>query len=497
MSIENSSDLKEFTFEDIDIDNVPQYTASALKLSSFHKQSALEFRNILDYLPAVRKFQKESDSVPLYLVFGCMLLENLIEHENAMVYSETKEALRFLQAELDKTEEHNFYYKEADRKFEEIIQAIQKERFRLENAKHIAFDITTLIKYFYLEVIPNSNRADVLTVAVRALFLAAMKQDKTLLTDEIFDHLLREPYMVSYKFTKDLCQVLAEKFSMKIDIIEAIAENWGQEKIYKTEIYPNPSNKDFTFHVVLLNFIGKSKNFIGFGYPISAIENNRCHDLPINNQLSGEEFKSNTKNLNPHESKMLPQKPIEEDVPKLMDCSICAAPLDQKDVFLNKNCGHAYCIYCLEHIDPKDDSLCFLGTCPTVLASGEVWKFVFERQKQPTGVVEESNHHATNGTQKAEKPNDSGQREPIEVKSCSYCKMLKERNKMFENSCGHVFCLNCVERASKGSYCLMAACVNKINMKGLSGLMEEYTQTLKNDILQGKDAIKKAEKKAN
>ncbi len=87
--------LKKFYSLNPEIDTEPAETKNGLNFLSVNPVLTSRIREALAYVPTFRKFEL----APSYLLFGCILLENLIEHENVTIYQK-------IVTEMGNLEEH-------------------------------------------------------------------------------------------------------------------------------------------------------------------------------------------------------------------------------------------------------------------------------------------------------------------------------------------------------------------------------------------------------
>ena len=564
------------SLHDVVIDTEPVETSKALGFSSIHSSTLPMFKTGLSNLPNIRRFSKKSGSTPIYLVLGCILLENIIEVENALVYDEMKDALNYLQQHAEVKDVRKIAYLQAEKEFNSIIAQIQSQRL----AKTTSFKANStsenkkLIKFLYEEILASSANLQTIATTTRAVFVSCILQDQSVGSKDFRDQLWNEPFILYDTHLKSICQLFSTTFSFKVDLIEINTESFMKEKFKKMEIYPHSSSKDFIFQVALLNIVGKERNFRAFGYPAIAqpkpvfqpnpmqeaesnakiipngqsqytskadaniskgqfnndsdkkimdqsipstdtsekgLENQKKITDPLAkyavdplakyavdplakytvdpdkktyepiqkpNEINPKttEPQQQTKGVEPgtqsptktiKDSKKV-ETPKKEDETALITCSLCLAPVRKCDVFENKTCHHRYCIYCLQEMDIKFFTMCYLKKCISTLDPLAIKKFVndYEQQKK--------NENFENGTsQKSGEKKDQ-----IEYKTCNNCRLQRDQSKMFENTCGHRFCNYCMQSKidERSRFCPVMTCPKYFDTKKLGLYMEQLVR---------------------
>lgn len=524
-------DTNQLYKHDIEADLEPIATHLGLKLNAIDQRAHPLFKKNLDYLPLIRRFSDKSKSVSIYMIFGCILVENIIEHENEELYFQMTDAFKYLLLQKEITEEQRRIFNHVEGDFLLLISSIQKERQSFHHVLDSSVKKDKLYKYLYSIV--NVRWLMILTLAAKAVFAAFAMKHPLMVPKEISDELKKETVFVHDVYIREFCQLFALMFSFKIDLFDINTETYGREKIHKTEIYPDPYTRDFIFHIAILNVIGKGGDFKAFGYPRTDLSKSENlfdnYQLPQvdlqayidvespviteqqkhifsngeqmqekdSNHINGETIDpimklsnqeipkppenntSNKEDLSKQEenpSKQEGNSQVEQDL-ELVTCSMCQVPIRRPDAYTNLDCNHNYCIYCMQEETVHDVRICLVRGCSRPTNCQEMKKFIHDHNDKQIEEIYSPSGKAIKISSPVKTAEEQKILEEPLLKACNLCKNLKYKSEMFENTCGHTFCPNCIQTgADHLTKCLQFACQKNLDSKRLMAFIEKLNK---------------------
>ena len=503
-------------FDDLDLDLEPINTREVLP--SFFGYNNSKNEDQLADVPNLRRFCSKSTKTSVHLVLGCALFEKIIENDkSSLIQTEIIESLRYLQTHRNIPNERQIAYQNAENDFEAIMKFIKRcEYLALSYDTNKAAKIK---KQFYQEVKKEVYYPRTIATSTRAVFLAYMLKSSSKISQNFKDNLWNEPYIFDDFYLREICQLFVAIFSFKVDLLEI---NLSTKKISKYELEPYSKMSKSLTDIVLIYafpFIGQCEykalcfpekqtftaNSQSQGtqgsesnYKMQKYDNGRSDFSPSMN----EEIQRKLYGTDTNQSKIPTFKTTDplistvsngantktNDELELVECTLCGGPLRRSDVFENKGCYHRYCIYCIQEMDYVDRVLCPLKGCSKPLIASEIRIFVkifYDRQKS----IEEAAEKTPIKTQsplktspKTELTKEQISSVKVEQMQCVSCKRKVDASKIFENHCGHGYCIECTQAVveSNNRWCFLSSCPNKVDLaKMTSFLTNLFTDDMK------------------
>ena len=471
-----------------EVDTEPVETKKAINFLSIHPLNVKQIQDTLAYVPKLRKFI----SAPTYLLLGCILLENLIEHENEIIYTAIITEMENLERHPNIRPDQKYLFSEAKNNYNKLVEHIQSERDYLVSKYTQSPEVNKmLVKKIYDKFMNQKTYVEAITVTFRGILLSYIIQRyKLAYSEEFLNQVKTEPFLLDNKYLPEACQMFSTIFSYKIDLIEVNFQTTGKERVDRFEIYPNPSSKEYVFSTVIFNVVEKTRRYKALGYPVEmpkkidgsnqmvmepeskskksdssfmqtespnkmAIEDNRMEEI----KHPGPEIPGRSKNLASHSMETAGTEV----------CNVCSVPVDKLDVFTNKYCGHRICVYCLKDSELRYTSECFMRVCRSKMDAGSLLAFV--RNYEERAQKEQLNRSTAPSDSKMMSEQDSGNKQLLE--ECDACGKMKNNKNYFTNSCGHRYCLDCIQKRIDftSRFCAERNCPKKLDSEVLRRFM--------------------------
>lgn len=298
-------------FQAVEVDHTPVETPSIICAAFDQKSLDQKSMDILKDVKFIRRFT--ADPSPIYMTLGCILLDNMIEFENATIDMEIKNALTLLQSHNDVMPDRRAIYKQVGAQYNSLIIFIKKE---ISSTITLNAPTEKLKQKIYEILLSKKLHMTTLSAVTRAVFVAyILKNPLNVYGQDFNDAVWTEFITLPDKHISNLCQLFAKIFSFKVNLIESSLALFGNQSLNRKEIYPTPGKAEFAFETTIVNIQGKNKAFKAIGYSENEFS------VPLTKQTSAD---------------------------GLLECSVCSVPVSRQDVLVNKLCGHVYCIYCIE-----------------------------------------------------------------------------------------------------------------------------------------------------
>ena len=446
----------------------------------------------------------------MYLVLGCVLVENIITNDKSNIHEGITEALRALKNSYDYniSVEQKMAYLEAEGDFTSIILTIQQRKASLTR-EDPSLNIKNTIKHFYEGYISNPRHAKTIIIATRGVLLNYLLKSSERSDESLKYQLLNDKDWVSDIYLKDMCQLFAVVFDYKINFLEVQSASGSMGK---TECYPKTGSNSFSFVITILRVRDKEQDYKAFAYPVSqsAIKKSILQQEVVSNEKATEQVNkrqqedlapsSTEANIEDYSTSPLKQsisqyedhKPCEQTITtdkqipttiatqyeeELAGCSVCQAPLKKSELFVNRVCGDRYCIYCIED-NYVFSTLCLNRSCFTSLDTEGIQIFISIKRSENVEVQQQQPQQqpsTTNTTPKKEVLKESPPKQQTDYINCNACFCHNDKSKMFENSCGHFYCTNCIQRNIEfgRKFCFAAACTKYLDSSALNDFFDK------------------------
>lgn len=467
--------------KNIEIDLEPIEIKKGVDLKKTHPDFIVRLLGGFSSIPTMRKLI----SAPNYLVFGCILLESIIESSNTLISKTVVQAIDYLYAHQHVDVDQKFMYLEAKKNYTQIIEWVESQRDFLTKINQPDMSKKQFLKKIYEKISSQVIYKSALVVTIRAVFICYIINCPTACSNQLFiDQMLSESFSFDDEYLEDACQLFSDCFGYKVDFLEIDVRTTGRETLKKSHFLPKTTDNEYSLSCGIVRALEKSRKYVAVGYsmsptapvkraePTKSIEKTSGTDskavtattAPIKTNENKLENSNGKKNSDGSKSIELTEKTSE----LLITCDICGAPVNKLDVFENRFCNHKFCIYCIKDSGLKVVTLCLRNKCSFPMDPVEIRKFVND--------TDERAHQQENGKPsvpeeiKAQSRDTRAGTKQDNTKTCDACSEKKAKEVVFFNHCGHFYCTDCIHSKidAKQKYCLAPKCAKLLDSEEIS-----------------------------
>ena len=250
-------------FKGLSVDLDANSTSNAVIFALGQQTCDISTQKVLNVIPTMRRFKAEPS--PIFLVLGCALLENLIQYENESIKVEITSSLKLLQSHPLIAYEQQTMFKQIETDYESLIAYIEKgvETNLAQSNPRVKI---VLIRKIYEGILAKSVHAATVSAIARAVIIAHVLNNLNS-AEKKFCELETLPQISNSPddHLDKICQLFADKFSFRINLIDIDYTYPGKEVTQRHEFYPTSGN--FAFDAAILSIFGKKMKLKGLSYP--------------------------------------------------------------------------------------------------------------------------------------------------------------------------------------------------------------------------------------
>ena len=418
-----------------------------------------------------------SNETPIFLMLGSIILDEFIKHGEEDIINQIKKAFTSvykLLPELNSLAENNF---------QQLVSMVREERKNfLQNAKTNS-QARTLFEEIYKKIVLVGPYLSALADAARVLLLHKLLNDENSRSSADLISVIAKDNSNAHYYPSILSN-FASMLSYEIKLVQIQKEN---ELNTEFKAFGRSFGSRFRASLVVVKMEKSKWSYIGYnasdlvlgredkkdGIARSMISRKQASlimkktsgisNSQINQQPEDKKFDV----LKHEESKILTSltssgKKIEI---KGLNCSKCQGVYQDNVLIKLDFCRHRFCIECLLNHSDKPSNL-IQPDCNCQVSIGQVHTFLSQFWKENSASalskrIEQKLNSTKETDQKMKSSNvrNEGKGEPLQLK-CNFCNHPTDGTNILKNpTCGHVFCLECVEKFNNMSIEIDKQCI--------------------------------------